>query len=96
MSKKLEEYRARYEIAAHRVQTALSLMPGDRRMTPKHIRVGLDMGKSDQGALVTLLIEKGVFTVEEYYLKVAEFAEQEADSYEKEINQRTGMNIKTL
>lgn len=85
----------RYSIAAHRVQTALAFMDGDSRMTPKHMRTGIDMTKSDMGGLANLLIQKGVFTLEEYLTAIADQAEIEADTYEHELSTKTGVNIKT-
>jgi hypothetical protein len=86
----------RYERAAHRVQTALAYMPDHQNMTPKHMRVGIDMSKADMGGLATLLIEKGLITKEEYILAITESAEREADAYESEISGRIGINVKTV
>jgi hypothetical protein len=72
--------RARYEAAAHAVQSAIKFLMylGYKATDPKHMRVGIDMGKADHGALVRLLIEKGVFNEDEYLQAVAEGAEREA------------------
>lgn len=75
-----------YRAAAHRVQTAIAFLmndPGWKAIQPKHMRVGIDMLKAEQGGLATLLIEKGVFTKEEYVAAMTKAAEAEADSYEK-------------
>lgn len=93
---KLAQLNERYERAAHRVQTALAFMPGHDNMTPKHLRVGIDMGKSDMAGLAKLLIEKGVFTIEEYIEAITKSAEAEADTYEHELSVRTGINVQTF
>lgn len=57
-----------YEAAAHGVQTAIAyaMSLGSGATTPKHMRVGIDMQKAEMGGLAHLLIQKGVFTSEEY------------------------------
>jgi hypothetical protein len=86
----------RYAAAAHRVQTAIAAVPDHPNQTPKHLRVGVDMSKSDQAGLAKLLIDKGVFTMAEYIKALADQAEIEADQYETELSIRFGTNIKTL
>lgn len=56
-----------YEAAAHGVQTAIAyrMEKGDAATEPKHLRVGVDMSKADLGALLMLLVEKGIFTQDE-------------------------------
>jgi len=65
---KLRDLGLTYEEAAHGVQTAVAYdMANGRKATePKHMRTGIDLSKSDMLGLVTLLIEKGVFTLDEY------------------------------
>jgi hypothetical protein len=92
---------SRYETASHRIQTAIAFLMGrDSTYTatePKQMRVGIDLSKSDMGGLATLLIEKGVFTQEEYIEAITKFAEQEADSYEKIVQAVLGnKNVRTL
>ena len=86
----------RYYRAAHRVQSAIAFNPVRPRDEYKDLRTGLDLSKSDQGGLVTLLIQKGVFTMEEYLNAIAVSAEQEALSKEDELSAIIGVNVKTL
>ncbi|WP_395175103.1 hypothetical protein [Roseibium alexandrii] len=88
--------RERYEQAAHRVQSAIAAIPQHPNQTPKHLRVGVDMGKSDQAGLAKLLIDKGVITMTEYFKAMADQAEIEAEQYETELSVQFGINIKTL
>jgi hypothetical protein len=44
---------------------------------PKSLRVGVDTARTAQAALAALLIEKGVFTVEEYTATQAAAIEEE-------------------
>lgn len=92
----LEKERARYERAAHRVQTAVAAVPQHPNQTPKHMRTGIDMSKSDLGGMAKLLIDKGVFTLEEYSTALADQAEIEADTYENELSVRFGINVTTV
>lgn len=76
---------ARYEQAMHGVQSAIAFEIGRGDSTipdPKHLRTGIDSAHISQGALAELLIEKGVFTREEYVAKCAHFAELELLGYE--------------
>lgn len=86
---KLRDLGLTYEQAGHGVQTAVAYdmhnaaSPNHGATEPKHLRVGLDMSKSDQMGLATLLMDKGVFTPEEYveYMRLAaneELAQREA------------------
>jgi len=75
-----------YEAAAHGVQTAIAHEMNLKRSAtdPKHLRVGIDMQKADLGGLAMLLVDKGVFTQEEYfeYMRLAanyELAMREAE-----------------
>lgn len=86
----------RYEREAHRVQTAIAAVPEHPNMTPKHMRVGIDMSKSDLAGLAKLLIDKGVITMGEYVTALADQAKIEADQYEDEVSIRFGKNIRTF
>lgn len=82
-----------YEQAAHGIQSVkaheLAAAPdtvqaadAKKKYETKHMRVGIDLSKSDQMGLASLLIDKGVFTLEEYdeYMRLA--ANQELRSEE--------------
>ena len=91
-----EKLTRRYIEAAHRVQTAVAFNSDGKMFEPKHLRVGIDMSKSDMGGLATLLIAKGVFTEAEYLEAIADAAEREADTQEHELSVRFGVNVTTL
>lgn len=86
----------RYVRAAHRVQTAIAFNPDRPRDQYKDLRTGIDMSKADAAGLATLLIAKGVFTLEEYIAAVADSAEREADQKEDELSVRHGINVRTV
>lgn len=83
----------RYMRAAHRIQTAIAFSPDSPAMTPKHMRVGIDLSKSDAAGLARLLIAKGIFTEDEYFTSIADAAEREAASLEDELSSRFGQNV---
>lgn len=86
----------RYERAAHRVQTAIAFQPERPRDQYKDLRTGLDMRASDAAGLATLLIAKGIFTLDEYLSAVADAAEREANRQEDELSIRHGINVRTV
>jgi hypothetical protein len=57
--------------------------------TPKHLRVGVNSAFIANAALTRLLIEKGVFTMEEYVRAQADEMEREVQRYEL----RSGMKF---
>ena len=93
---RLEKLKQRYEAAAHRVQSCIAAVPDHPNQTPKHLRVGVDMSKSDMGGLASLLIDKGVFTEEEYLEAITAAAEREAEAYETELSVRFGINVRAV
>jgi uncharacterized lipoprotein YbaY len=82
----------RYAAAAHAMQSGVAFkMNHDPKETePKHLRVGINAAMSDQGGLVKILIDKGVFTLEEYTKAIADQMEIEAESYRLAAQQKTG------
>lgn len=90
-----EEKLTKYHANCHAVQSGVAQMmhvdPGFT--TPKHLRVGIDLTKSDHGALAKLLIDKGIITEEEYVDAVLDFTEREKASYEKRLSDHYGITI---
>lgn len=86
---------ARWEAAAHGVQSGVAMEMNHRSQptSPKHLRTGLNAAMSDQGGLVTLLIEKGVFTRDEYERAIADAMERERERYEAHLSGLIGANI---
>lgn len=93
---KIAKDNERYLAAARRVQTAIEFKPNKTDMSPKQLRVGINMSKADAKGLATLLIAKGLFTLEEYIAAVAQSAEEEAAMHEDELSVEYGINITTL
>jgi hypothetical protein len=86
----LEYLRKRYAELMHAVQTGVKLWMGidpEGETSPKHLRVGVNSAMIDSGALVKLLIAKGVFTEDEFMEVLVEKAEEEKDSYEAKLRE---------
>jgi len=83
-----EQDQRRYTAAMHAVQSGVALkMHWDPDETsPKHLRVGMNSALIGNGALAKLLLDKGVFTEDEFHAALADFAEAEVESYQREAN----------
>lgn len=86
----------KYNNAAHAVQSAIAFNPNKKVLEPKHLRVGIDMSKADMAGLVTLLIEKGVFTIEEYTAAIENSAEDEAQTQREACARELGIDPSKL
>ena len=84
-----------YMEAAHGVQTAVAWhqqkYPGFA--TPKHMRVGIYTLKAEQCGLAELLIEKGVFTQDEYLEAIRVAMNSELAWREEEAREVLGRDI---
>ncbi len=98
LSAEEQEQAQRYQRAAHAMQSgvAMDLNHDPSSGTSKHLRVGVNAAMADQGGLVTLLIEKGVFTKLEYLTAIANHMEAEAVKYEQILTARVGKEIHLL
>ena len=85
--KKLEIDKKRYMDACHAMQSGVALkMNRDPKDTnPKHLRVGLNSAMVSNGALVELLISKGLITEGEMFEALADKMEEEVRLYESEL-----------
>lgn len=91
----IETARARYDAAAHAMQTGVAIEHehGSKDGTPKHLRVGVNSAQVSAAALATLLIERGVFTLEDYTSACADAMEREADEYRERVRGLLGPNV---
>lgn len=88
-----ESIRKKYLEALHAMQAGVARMQeiDPHSTTAKHLRVGINAMRSDQGALVSLLVDKGVFTMDEYEARLLKFMEHEKRGYEDLLFERTGV-----
>lgn len=85
-----------YTRYGHMVQSAIAFNPDKKLLEPKHLRVGIDMSKADMKGLVTLLIEKGVFTKEEYLDAITQSAKEEVEFQKKTLAQSLGVDVNRI
>jgi hypothetical protein len=64
--------------------------------SPKHLRVGISSGAVSQAAIASLLIEKGIITLDEYMTALTVVANKEAKCYEEILSKKLGREIKLL
>src|ERR1700677_3493094 len=95
----------RYMKLAHAVQTGVAMTlaidhpevadinSNQNLREHKHLRTGIDTSKSDHGALVKLLIEKGIFTQDEYLDALLIMIQQEKEAYERKLSVHFGKQI---
>jgi len=92
------EAKAKYMLHSRRVQSGIKWLmelaacgkADYGAAEPKHLRVGVDITKADQGSLARLLIAKGVITEDEYLNALADGMEMEANAFEKELQEQLG------
>jgi putative aminopeptidase FrvX len=87
-----EQDKQRYFEAMHAMQSGVALkMNWDEvEASPKHLRVGMNSALVSNGALVKLLIDKGLISEDEFYKELADFAERDVASYQAEVNAHYG------
>lgn len=94
----LEEKKTKYIALCHAMQTGVAYMmqkdPSDT--TPKHLRVGVNSAMVEHGALVSLMVKKGLITEDEYYDSLIEFMEREVQMYQRELESIYGAKINLI
>lgn len=86
---------SKYEDNAHAMQSgvAMKMNIDPSETTPKHLRVGVNSAMCDHAALVRLLMEKGLFTNNEYVEAVTNEMGREAARYEQWLTEHFGKKI---
>lgn len=89
------EDRRRYDAAAHAMQSGVAAEHerGSDDGSPKHLRVGVNSAFVGSAALARLLIDRGVFTFDEYEAALAEAMEIEKRRYEERLTAATGIKV---
>lgn len=84
-----------YLSLAHAMQTGIKyVLELDGSLAePKHVRVGISLTKVEHGALVQLLIDKGIISLDEYDSALLGHMQAEVDSYEKYLSDKLGKKI---
>ena len=90
-------FREEYETLVHAIQTGVKYKmeiegPG-AETSPKHLRTGLNAAMVEHGALVKLLVDKGLIAQEKYERELLEFMRREKEDYERWLSAHHGANI---
>lgn len=90
-----KELQLKYMELLHGIQSGIAyLMVKEPDMvSPKNLRVGIDSAHVSHAALISLLIEKGIFTKEEYLQSLCKACEEEIKMSEKELSEIYGSNV---
>jgi hypothetical protein len=85
----------RYHAALHAVQSGVAAehSHGSRDGTPKQLRVGVNSALVNDAALASLLIGKGVITLDEYEAAIADEMEVEQRRYEERLSVAMGKPV---
>ena len=85
----------RYLAACHAMQTAVLIdQTLNHNESEKHLRVGINSALVDHGALVGLLVKKGIITDLEYRKALAEGMEAEVERYRKLLDLPLNVDVK--
>jgi hypothetical protein len=86
----------RYLSALHAMQSGVAAMMNiDSADTqPKHLRVGVNSALVSSGAIVKLLIDKGLFTEAEWMKALADEMENEVIDYMHKLSEIYGKDVK--
>jgi hypothetical protein len=95
-----DDLQRRYMAAAHAVQAGVAMELNDLPPTisasaasPKMLRTGVNLAMAEHGALVRILIAKGLFTEEEYFEELVKGVEAEKVAYEERLSARYGGKV---
>lgn len=98
---KQDDLRRRYSAAAHAIQAGVQMEMNDdppsrsgSPVSPKMLRTGVNLAMVEHGALVRLLIEKGIITDLEYMEALVAGVEAEQKMYEERLTVRFGGKTK--
>ena len=95
-----EDNKKRYSDAAHAMQSGVKMMMNyehpeaqtpdnalDPSTSPKHLRVGINSTMVDHAALMHILLNKKIITLDDYFASLADEMEEEVERYEKAIEE---------
>jgi hypothetical protein len=98
MTPELLKLRNKYMALQHSMQCGVkySQESGAEPETSKDTRVGINTAMSDHGALVDLLVRKGVITDEEIAEAMIDYMQQEVDRYRDKLKLVYGADINLI
>lgn len=78
----------RYEI-----EKTLPNLPPDVQQHLKHLRVGINSAMCEVSAMLWVLVDKGLVTHEEYFLRLNRLLQQEVEMYEAKLTKLYGAKV---
>ena len=93
----VRDLRAKHEALSHAMQSGVAMMmekEPNGETNPKHLRVGVNAAMIEHGALVKVLIDKGLITEEEYWEAAVANMKAEVASYEAKLTALFGGGTK--
>lgn len=91
----IAEKQSEYMALCHAMQSGVAMEMNIRTQPtePKHLRVGINTSMSDHGALVKLLVDKGLITNLEYFASMCTLMRHEVALYEERLSQHYGRKV---
>ena len=91
MTAKASKLYKQYKKLCHAMQSGIAFKQDKKDQEPKHLRVGINTAMCEHGALIRLLIAKGVITEEEYLEGCIDIMLEEIERYQHEIAEERGI-----
>jgi hypothetical protein len=87
-----DEHNHRYHAAAHAMQTGVKAVAHyePSETTPASLRIGVNAAHVSVAALTQLLLDRGIFTMEDYAAANADQMETEAEAYRQRLQTHLG------
>lgn len=89
----------RYITACHAMQTGVAMVMRyglSQDHTLKHLRTGVNSSMVEHGALLELMVDKGIITLDEYEKYLADAMEREVKLYEEQLSAHLGKPVKLI
>lgn len=94
----VEVLQAEYVRLMHAMQTGVEYLRqyDDTQTDPKHMKVGVNSSLVSCGALVKLLMDKGLITEQEYWDTLVRATREEVHTYEAQLKEHIGSAVTLL
>jgi hypothetical protein len=89
----MADFSMKYYKLAHAIQSGIEFNKDADVQSPKHLRVGVNLRAVELGALMKLLTDKGIITVEEYEEALLTAMREEVARYEMELSEQYGSKV---
>lgn len=86
----MTDFADEYLRLAHAIQSGVAYSTDPAVKDPKHLRTGIDLRAVEHGALVQLLIDKGVIELGEYHDALLKAMREEIARVEAELTRQYG------